>query len=137
MKAYIDSSVLLRVIFGESNALTFPKNITEFIASEILKIECFRTIDRISHTLNLSEDEVANRHAGLHKAIRSIRLIKLSDEISQKSCDSFPITLKTLDAIHLSTAILWRQFEKKDILFLTHDDQLSKAARSLGFEVLS
>jgi hypothetical protein len=121
---------------GEPKALTLPKNINEFVASEILKIECFRTIDRIRHVLNLSEDEVANRHAGLHKAIRSIRMVKFSDSISQRACDPFPVTLKTLDAIHLSTAVLWRQHEKKEILFLTHDDQLSKAARSLGFEVL-
>lgn len=136
MNAYIDSSVLLRIIFGERNALTLPKKINEFAANEILKIECFRTIDRMRHTLNISEDEIANRHAGLHKAIRSIRIIKFSESISQRACEPFPVTLKTLNAIHLSTAMLWRQTEKKEILFLTHDDQLAKAARSLGFEVL-
>ncbi len=57
MKAYIDSSAILRIIFGESHAIKFPKNITEFLASEILKIECFRTIDRMRHTLNISEDD--------------------------------------------------------------------------------
>src|SRR5690242_10016893 len=111
MKAYIDSSVLLRIIFGESNALKLPKSINDFVASEILKIECFRTIDRMRHVLNLSEDEIADRHAALHKAIRVLRIIKFSDVISQRACEPFPIALKTLDAIHLSTAILWKQHE--------------------------
>ena len=44
--------------------------------------------------------------------------------------------LKTLDAIHLASAILWQQQEEVDILFLTHDEQLAKGALAMGFKVL-
>ncbi|EKD75369.1 MAG: hypothetical protein ACD_44C00151G0002 [uncultured bacterium] len=136
MKAYVDSSVILRIIFGEKNALKFPKNSDGFITSEILKIECFRTIDRMRQVLRISDDDVADRHAALHEAIRSISFIKLTDVVLERACEPFPVVLKTLDAIHLSTALLWKQQKKEDLLFLTHDEQLSKAARSVGFEVL-
>ncbi len=136
MKAYIDSSVLLRIIFGEKNALKIPKNIQSYATNEILKIECFRTIDRMRHELAISDDEIADRHAALHKTIKSLHIIKFTDTISQRACEPFPITLKTLDAIHLSTAILWKKEENSEIIFLTHDIQLSKAARALGFDVI-
>lgn len=136
MRAYVDTSIILRIVFGEKNALNFPKDVSFYAANEILKIECFRSVERIRHDLSLNDDEIAERHAALYKIIRSLHIIKFNDFILQRACESFPITLKTLDAIHLSTAILWRQQEKKEILFLTHDVQLFKAARALGFEAL-
>jgi len=136
MKAYIDSSILLRLILGEKNAIKFPKQLTEFVASEILKIECFRTLDRMQRTLHIAENEISERYAALHLAIRSLRMIKLTEAISQRSCESFPVVLKTLDAIHLSSAILWQQQESDNILFLTHDEQLAKGAISVGLDVL-
>ena len=60
----------------------------------------------------------------------------MTDTISKKACESFPVILKTLDAIHLASAILWQQQEETDILFLTHDEQLAKAALAMGFKVL-
>lgn len=136
MKAYIDSSVILRIIFGEKNALKIPKNISIFAISEIVKIECFRTMDRIRHALTLSDDEMTDRYSALHKTLKALHMIKLNDAIVERSCEPFPVTLKTLDAIHLSTAVIWKKEDNSDITFLTHDIQLSKAARALGFEVL-
>lgn len=136
MKAYIDSSIILRLILGEENAIKFPKNLDEFVTSEILKIECFRALDRIQRTLHIAEDELAQRYAALHSAIRSLRIIKFTEAISQRACESFPVTLKTLDAIHLASAILWQQQEQNDILFLTHDKQLAKGALAVGLKVL-
>lgn len=136
MKAYIDSSIILRIILGEKNAIKLLDNLDEFVASEILKIECFRTLDRMQRVLSIAEDEIAVRYAALHCAIRSLRIIKLTDTISQKACESFPVILKTLDAIHLASAILWQQQEEVDILFLTHDEQLAKGALAMGFKVL-
>ncbi len=136
MKAYIDSSVILRIILGEKNAIKLPDHLDAFVASEILKIECFRTLDRMKRVLSIADDDIAERYAALHGAIRSLRIIKLTDDISQKACESFPIVLKTLDAIHLASALLWQQQEEADVLFLTHDEQLAKAALAMGFKVL-
>jgi hypothetical protein len=42
----------------------------------------------------------------------------------------------TLDAIHLSSALLARE-DVPDLRFATHDRGLEIAARSLGFDVLA
>lgn len=135
MKAYIDSSVILRIIFGEKNSLHVDGEIEYLIACEILKIECLRTIDRMRHELRLSDDDVAMRSELLHKAMRTIRFVKLADIIIQRAGQPFPIVIKTLDAIHLSTALIWQRREKNNLIFLTHDDQLGKTARAMGFLV--
>jgi hypothetical protein len=44
--------------------------------------------------------------------------------------------LKTFDAIHVATAIVWRERRAPDLVFATHDRQQARAARALGFEVL-
>ena len=46
-----------------------------------------------------------------------------------------PLPLKTLDAIHLVTAVEWRE-KVGDLAFAAHDHQLARAARDLGFHVL-
>jgi hypothetical protein len=42
--------------------------------------------------------------------------------------------VKTLDAIHLATALLWAE-HAGEIVFLTHDRQLATAARACGLAV--
>ena len=42
--------------------------------------------------------------------------------------------VKTLDAIHLATALLWEE-HAGEIVFLTHDGQLANAARACGLTV--
>ncbi|MCX7117340.1 MAG: type II toxin-antitoxin system VapC family toxin [Legionellales bacterium] len=136
MRGYIDSSVILRIIFGEADPIQFAKNLESFFASEILKIECFRTIDRMHRSLHLSDKDIAERYGALHAILKTIHFIKFSGIICQKASEPFPIVLKTLDAIHLASAILWQQQEEKECLFLTHDHQLAKAATTVGFNVL-
>jgi hypothetical protein len=42
--------------------------------------------------------------------------------------------VKTLDALHLASALLWRERRSPDLIFATHDPQQARAARALGFE---
>ena len=98
MKAYVDSSVVLRIVFGEPHALKISQNLEYMIASEILKIECFRTIDRMRHSLRLDDKDVSERSALLFKAIKTIRFVKLSNEIAWRASQPFPTTIKTLDS---------------------------------------
>ena len=50
--------------------------------------------------------------------------------------ESFPTPLGTLDAIHLSTAIVWRDARNVDLTMPTHDRALAMASRAVGLEVI-
>ncbi len=136
MNAYVDSSVVLRTVFGEKDTIKLPKALKQLVASELLRVECFRTIDRMRLGLAISDEDISERRALLYKAMRSIRFVKLGAPILDRACQPFPTTLKTLDAIHLSTALLWQKQEGEELAFLTHDEQLGRSARAMNFEVI-
>jgi hypothetical protein len=45
------------------------------------------------------------------------------------------VRLGTLDALHLATALLWREKEGKDLVMAAHDTALGLAARASGLRV--
>lgn len=47
MIAYLDSSVLLRVILGQANALREWSAIEGGVVSALVEVECLRTLDRL------------------------------------------------------------------------------------------
>jgi predicted nucleic acid-binding protein len=46
------------------------------------------------------------------------------------------VPLGTLDAIHLATAIAWRDSSDASLVMATHDKALAVAARSVGLQVI-
>ena len=47
-----------------------------------------------------------------------------------------PTELGTLDALHLATAVLWREMSRADLVMATHDTALGLAAPAHGFPVV-
>jgi hypothetical protein len=48
----------------------------------------------------------------------------------------FPTLIKTLDAIHLATALAWTRQTEEPIVVLTHDRQFGIAASACGYPVV-
>jgi hypothetical protein len=63
-------------------------------------------------------------------------LIPISSGILQRAAEPFPTLLKTLDAIHLATALNWAGQTQEPVTILTHDRPLSIAASACGFSVV-
>ena len=134
MNVYIDSSVLLRVLLGEAGRLRIWSRIDAPIASELIRVECLRTIDRARIVLRLDDGEVSERRSAALEAIETFTLIPVTGRILDRAAEPFPTILGSLDAIHLATALLAR--DRLDGLSLaTHDAELAVAARAVGFRV--
>lgn len=133
--AYVDSSVILRVVLGEPEPLRAWRVIPRMVASAIAEVECLRTLDRLRHVGRLPEEELPIRRATALKLLTRIDLVVLTPPILSHASNPFPTPLQTLDALHLASAMLWRE-QEGDILFATHDGQLATAARAVGFEVI-
>jgi len=81
--------------------------------------------------------EILNRSVAVEAITHDMDLIEIREGILAGAEKPFAAPLKTLDAIHLATAIAWRhQNNLADLAFATHDDKLARAARAAGFEVL-
>ncbi len=134
MNAYIDSSVLLRIILGEPGRLTSWRRIDLAVSSQVLRLECLRTIDRARMQLQLPDEAVSRQRADALEAIESISLIPLTTPVLERAAEPFPTLIGSLDALHLASAMLVRE-QYDDIVFATHDHALAVAARAVGFQV--
>jgi len=132
---YVDSSVLLRIVLGEPARLRGWRSITRPMSSELLRLECLRTIDRARIRERLADAEVAERRAAILEHVDSFELIRLDTRVMERAAEAFPTTLGSLDAIHLASAVLARA-DEPDLALATHDGQLATAARAMGFRVL-
>jgi predicted nucleic acid-binding protein len=134
LNAYVDSSVLLRVILGEPGRLASWSRIARAVSSELIRLECLRTIDRARIQLGLSDAEVSRQRADALEAIDAIALVPLTTVVLERAAEPFPTLIGSLDALHLASAVLVReQFD--DLRFTTHDHGLAIAARAVGFSV--
>jgi len=134
LNVYVDSSVLLRVILGEPDRLGVWPSITNPVSSELIRLECLRTIDRARLRLGLDDRLIARYRADALEVIDAFSLVALDSTILERAAEPFPTTLGSLDAIHLASALLVRE-SVEGLVFATHDAGLGTAALATGFQV--
>jgi predicted nucleic acid-binding protein len=132
---YVDSSVLLRVVLGESGTLREWPRITRALSSELIRLECLRTIDRARIRHRLEDSAVAQQRAAVLEQLEGFDIVPVEATVLERAEEPFPTLLRSLDAIHLATAVLTRA-QIPNLRLATHDDELATAARALGFSVL-
>ncbi len=136
MIAYIDSSVLLRVALNQKNPLREFSTIQLGGSSRLIKAECLRTLDRLSATNQLSQADFISASSFILEAFLHFEIIPISEALLERISEPHKMSLGTLDAIHLFSAVIWRSQRKITPLFLTHDAALGTAAQIFGFTVL-
>jgi len=134
LNVYVDASVLLRVVLGERGRLRIWPRITNAVSSELIRLECLRTIDRSRIRFGLEDRLVARYRAEVLEAVDSFRLVTLDTDVLDRASEPFPTLVGSLDAIHLASALLIRS-DFDDLAFATHDAELGIAARATGFTV--
>jgi predicted nucleic acid-binding protein len=136
MIAYVDASVLLRVALRQPNALPEWRQIDQGVSSALILTESLRTLDRLRLRADLADAEVAGRRATILQLIASLELVEIDSAVLDRAAQPMPTELGTLDAIHLATAVLWKDMSRLDLLVATHDAALALAARAHGLPVI-
>lgn len=136
MIAYVDASVLLRVALGQPDALPEWRQIRQGIASALVMTESLRTLDRLRIRAHLADAEVANRRATILQLIASLELVEIEAVVLERASQPMPTELGTLDAIHLATALLWKEMTRADLVMATHDGALALGAQAHGLPVV-
>jgi len=65
-------------------------------------------LDRVRISASLSDIEVARRRATILTLIDSLELIEVDSTVLNRAAQPMPTELGTLDAIHLASALLWK-----------------------------
>ena len=135
MKAYVDSSVVIRWLLKEPGAFLRWSALDLAVASELQQVEVFRTLDRLRILGRLTDAEIAEKTSLFRRFTASLEVLPLARPVLQRAAAPFPTVLGALDAIHLATALLWIEDNSEPLTFLTHDGQLAVAARASGLDV--
>ncbi|MGH9482755.1 MAG: PIN domain-containing protein [Terriglobales bacterium] len=136
MIAYVDASVLLRIALRQPDALPEWRQVEQGVASALVVTESLRTLDRLRLRVKLPDAEVASRRAKILELIASLELVEVDAVVLDRAAQPMPTLLGTLDALHLATAILWREQFRADLTMATHDSALGLAARAHGMPVV-
>ena len=125
---YLDSSVVLSQLLAENRPL--PRVVTEdsLVSSRLLEYEIWNRIH--AHGLTRSHaDEV-------QAALERVLLIDLSPAVLARALKPFPISVRTLDGLHLAT-IEHLRAGGDYIELASFDRRLVAGARALGVAIFA
>jgi len=133
---YLDSSVVLRVLLRQGEPLDSWGEWEAAYSSEILGLEARRTLDRLRLDGALDDQGVAEAHGELARMERSVGQIDLTPLVLRRAAMPMATVVRTLDAIHIASALLLQERTAGIIIFATHDAQQATGARALGFDCI-
>jgi len=133
MIVYLDTSILLRVLLAQRSALSQWGKWERAYTSELAGVEARRTIDRLRLEAALDDDGVAAAQHELSRLEGSLGRIALTRSVLRRAALPMATAVKTLDALHLATAMIFQERRAVSLIFATHDAQQAIAARALGF----
>jgi hypothetical protein len=122
--AYLDASAIVKLVIDEADSLPLLRWYHEserVVTSRIGLVETQRAVARRDH------DE-----AHLRLVLDLIDVFELDADIGRRAGALAPPGLRTLDAIHIATALAIGALDA----FVTYDDRLATAAREAGLPVV-
>lgn len=126
--AYVDASALVKLFIPESESeaveAVLRADWPAQIASEVLSVEISRVALKHSREASLRAIEI----------LKPVALMPLTSQIRADAARIHPPILRTLDAIHLASALSAR--DQVGAVF-TYDTRLADACRDAGLRVLA
>ena len=121
---YLDSSALARIVNREreSGALARRLRGARLVTSALARVEVARAARRLTTPPRRPLDEV----------LRTVTVVSIDDDVLLAAAELEPAQLRTLDAIHLATAL---RVEQELDGFITYDRRLGDAAVRAGLSV--
>jgi predicted nucleic acid-binding protein len=125
---YFDTSALLKLILVEQESPDLRQHLidhgVQIIVSEVAAVELLRGARRHSLTLDAECMALLNRTV----------LLPLSRSVRERASGLKPVELRTIDAIHLATAL---EIESDLDSMVCYDRRLVDAAEAVGIETHS
>lgn len=123
---YVDSSVALSQLLAEDRHPPDEFWQRTLFASRLLEYECWTRI----HARGLGE----SHGPLLTELIEGLALVELRPEVLQRACLPFPVAVRTLDALHLASALFLAE-RGREVQVATYDRRLAMAAESAGLGI--
>jgi uncharacterized protein len=124
---YLDSSAAVKLVHAEAESQALRDWLDEraeagWVSSVLVEIESYRALAR----------HAPAALPRLPRVLDLIDLVDLTPSIRARARAVTPVTVRSLDAIHLATALHVRE---QLTMFVAYDSRLANAARAVGLPV--
>ena len=126
--AYLDASAVVKLLVREAETTALRRRLRSWprrASSALLRVELLRTVRRAG---------LPRLMEGARRQLASIDLIRLDDDLLERAAEIEPPTFRSLDAIHLATAL---GLGSDLAAVVTYDARMSAAAQALGLPVIA
>jgi predicted nucleic acid-binding protein len=123
---YLDASALVKLVAVEPESaalLAYLADRPERVSSAVSRVEVLRALARAGATARARQRAVL--------VLARVALVRLDDSILERAGTLDPAALRTLDALHLATALEVAPAPE----MVTYDERLAEASRSAGLSV--
>jgi predicted nucleic acid-binding protein len=135
--AYLDSSVILSIIFKDTYAEE-AKNIFQnykWVSSRLLLFECVNVLVRESQKQKSADKILAESLKYFNQLTDYVNIIPIDNEVLNKVLSDKRIAKgRTLDAIHLASALLVQENYEERLKLATFDIKLADLGHELGLD---
>jgi predicted nucleic acid-binding protein len=121
---YVDASALVKLVIAEADSvemLHWYLESEQVITSRIGLVETERAVARRDHDPER-----------LSAVLDRIAVFELDEDVGRRAGLLSPLSLRTLDAIHVATALAINAVDA----FVTYDDRQAEVARAVGLRVI-
>ena len=134
---YVDASALVKLIIAEAESSELAAWMTDrvLVSSAIAGVEVRRAVGLARSAEPALASQVAARSllANTEEVLGHVTLLTIEDVVLERAAVVPPPTLRSVDALHLATALSLRSPDG----ILTYDRRLAEAARAAGLTVFS
>lgn len=119
---YVDTSVVLAHLFAEDRRPPASFWTETLVSSRLLEYEVWTRLHARKAT--------ASRVEAAQEVIARISLLELAPVVLSRALDPFPVSVRTLDALHLASCQFLRDRSQR-VELASYDNRMANAAREL------
>jgi len=120
---YLDTSVALAELFAEDRRPAAMLWEGALISSRLLEYEIWTRVHGRRATRSHGE--------AVREILARVSIVELAQPVLARAIEPFPVAVRTLDALHLSTALFLAE-RHQDVSVAAYDDRMRRAAAAVG-----
>ena len=142
MPSYLDSSVLLGWLLGQPGSVLLDgiwEGQDDRVSSVLLEAECVTVLRRVAALQPAREQKrfLSSRLEALDRCLDGIHLQNVDSAVMACLRNEPRLSeCRSLDALHLATALLFQENSERPVKIATQDEKMKALARRLGFEII-
>ena len=132
MIVYLDSSFVIRRLLGVGEPAEFWGKWEKAYASTLMRTECCRAANKLRLDGKIDDAGRARLGAWIETVCNTVTQIPVTDAVLKRAAEAYPVSVGTLQAIHLATLQELEAVHGVKCVLASDDDGLISAASALG-----